>query len=786
MNDPRSEFSALIDSIPRPSPAVRERLAARLETLIEAERAGSQPSRRRQPRPWTRRVMVVAVAAVILAVFFVPLPHVSLFNRLVSPAKKSTTTSVPVTLPKRVESPPNSTPNPTGALDSSLSAVSCTSATACTAVASYNNSTGAGVTLAEAWNGKTWTIEPTPNPNGATESSLTGVSCASATACTAVGYDNSPGYDVTLAEAWNGKTWVVEPTPNAPNGGQPSSLAGVSCTSATACTAVGGYTNSPDDLTLAEAWNGKKWTIVPTPNPNGATGSSLTAVSCASAIACTAVGQYYDSAGRQVALAEAWNGGKWTIAPPLIPNGATRISLSCASATACTAVGGYNNRTLAEAWNGKTWVIEPTPNPTGTSLGSLSEVSCASATACTAIGYYQHNEFSDQMTLVEAWNGKTWAIKRSPNPSSLSGLSCTSATACTAVGSLSNRTLAEAWNGKTWVIEPTPNPTGALESNLSVVSCTSATSCTAVGGGPRGTLAEAWNGKTWVTEPTPNPGGGSLSGVSCASATACTAVGGYDSGTLAEAWNGKTWVIEPTPKLPGAKFVTLSAVSCTSATACTAVGAYHHRTLAEAWNGKTWAIEPTPNPLGGAYSYLDGVSCTSAATCTAVGDYRNSVNVNTGHTLAEAWNGKTWAIEPTPNPLGGVYSDLDGVSCTSATACTAAGGYDRGTLVEAWNGKRWAIESTPSLSGGRDVSLFAVSCTSATACTAVGTLHGFTLAEVWNGKRWVIEPTPNPPGRLYSSVYGLSCTSATACTAVGYDGFLSIAEVWNGKTWVIY
>ena len=41
---------------------------------------------------------ILAVAAVILAVFFVPLPHVSLFKHLVTPTKPSTptTTTAPV------------------------------------------------------------------------------------------------------------------------------------------------------------------------------------------------------------------------------------------------------------------------------------------------------------------------------------------------------------------------------------------------------------------------------------------------------------------------------------------------------------------------------------------------------------------------------------------------------------------------------------------------------------------------------------------------------------------
>lgn len=103
MNDPPLEFFALVDSIPGPDQEARQRLAARLETLIEAEREVLHSSRRRKPGTWAHRATVVSVAAVILAVFFVPLPHVSLFKRLVTPAAKpATATTVPLTRPSTI------------------------------------------------------------------------------------------------------------------------------------------------------------------------------------------------------------------------------------------------------------------------------------------------------------------------------------------------------------------------------------------------------------------------------------------------------------------------------------------------------------------------------------------------------------------------------------------------------------------------------------------------------------------------------------------------------------
>jgi hypothetical protein len=174
-------------------------------------------------------------------------------------------------------------------------------------------------------------------------------------------------------------------------------------------------------------------------------------------------------------------------------------------------------------------------------------------------------------------------------------------------------------------------------------------------------------------------------------------------------------------------------------------------TLAERWNGTSWANQTTPNPSGALVSAFNGMSCTSASACTAAGYYTNSAG--TYLTLAEHWNGTAWAIQKTPNPSGAQQSVLYGVSCTSASACTAAGGYTNSagtylTLAEHWNGTAWAIQKTPNPSGAQQSVLYGVSCTSASACTAAGSdsTSSGTLAERWNGTAWTIQKTPNPSG----------------------------------------
>lgn len=161
-----------------------------------------------------------------------------------------------------------------------------------------------------------WSVQRTPKPAGAKGSRLSGVSCVSRTACTAVEiYVNRSGHAVTLAERWDGTSWLVQRTPSPVDlkvaklfGVTLSELFGVSCVSMTVCTAVGGAGNSAGyEVTLAERWNGTSWTIQRTPNPAGAKGSEFLGVSCVSKRTCTAVGNYYINAGPPVAFAERYS-----------------------------------------------------------------------------------------------------------------------------------------------------------------------------------------------------------------------------------------------------------------------------------------------------------------------------------------------------------------------------------------------------------------------------------------------------------------------------------------------
>ncbi|MGP8059556.1 MAG: IPT/TIG domain-containing protein [Acidimicrobiales bacterium] len=389
-----------------------------------------------------------------------------------------------------------------------------------------------------------------------------------------------------------------------------------------------------------------------------------------------------------------------------------------------------------------TWSIATSPNTSTSQSNSLNKVSCISASWCTAVGYYYVTGTTGQ-TLIEQWNGSTWSIATSPNTSTsqsnfLNGVSCTSASMCVAVGEFMtgtvDQTLIEQWNGSTWSIATSPNTSTSENNSLEGVSCTSVSACTAVGdyydGSADQTLIEQWNGSTWSIDTSPNTSTSeenNLNGVSCTSASACTAVGNYDTGTA-------------------------------------------YQTLIEQWNGSTWSIATSPNTSTSQGNYLEGVSCTSTSACTAAGEYYLGT---TGLTLVEQWNGNTWSIVTSPNVSNSQESFFYEVSCTSTSACTAAGGASftssaDQTLIEQWNGSTWSIVTSPDTSTSQGDSLEGVSCTSTSACAAVGSYDGSadqTLILMTPGIPVVnaVSPTSGPTtGGTTVTISGSNFLGATA------------------------
>lgn len=327
------------------------------------------------------------------------------------------------------------TPSPTGAIDTRIEDVSCTTATSCTAVGIFFNSRARGPVVAR-WNGTSW-AQQTPGASlgsGRSGDGLRAVSCSATSACMAVGdYTGvtptaSYGTSLPVAQKWNGTSWSTKAMP-IPAGSSSVIMKSVACTSATACFAVGGYRNSGNQaVPLLVRWDGTEWSIVDIPDTSGSR-DGLNAVACSASNACTAVGG---------TLVLRWNGTSWARENVPLPDGTqfadlTDVSCTAAAPRPCTAIGGYSTysphyatQSLIERWDGTGWSLQ------SSIYGVVTDVSCPALSSCTGVGGYAH---------AHGWDGGTEWTGKGYIPGYTAGVSCTAASACTSVGALDGQEL---------------------------------------------------------------------------------------------------------------------------------------------------------------------------------------------------------------------------------------------------------------------------------------------------------------------------------------------------------
>jgi hypothetical protein len=97
----------------------------------------------------------------------------------------------------------------------------------------------AGWTFIQSWNGHD--LSTVASPSKSSYNRLTAVSCVSPTSCEALGANRLPNSttSVTLAELWNGDTWTVTSSPD--HLSSINSVSSVSCVQVKSCEVVGYY-----------------------------------------------------------------------------------------------------------------------------------------------------------------------------------------------------------------------------------------------------------------------------------------------------------------------------------------------------------------------------------------------------------------------------------------------------------------------------------------------------------------------------------------------------------------
>src|SRR5688500_3688742 len=138
----------------------------------------------------------------------------------------------------------------------------------------------------------------------------------------------------------------IFPSPNtAPN---PNNLVDVEVLSATDVWAVGSYGSPARTLTMH--WDGIRWSVVPSPNRDGATFHWLSGVDAVSSNDVWAVG---------IGTILHWDGTQWSLVPSPIYG---LSAVKAISSNNVWAVGG-GSRTITIHWDGAQWTRVPSPSP---------------------------------------------------------------------------------------------------------------------------------------------------------------------------------------------------------------------------------------------------------------------------------------------------------------------------------------------------------------------------------------------------------------------------------------
>jgi hypothetical protein len=177
----------------------------------------------------------------------------------------------------------------------------------------YRCSTCVLTTLAHHFDGTHWTAYSLPDV-GVQENVLLAVSMPSPNDAWAVGYYVDGKFkQKTLIEHFDGREWSVVPSPNP--GKLQNILFGVASISDSDVWVVGEAQNTNGDWhALTEHWDGWSWSVVPAANP-GLTGNQLYAVKAIASDNVYAVGQRADTGFPNKALIEHWNGTAWKVVP---------------------------------------------------------------------------------------------------------------------------------------------------------------------------------------------------------------------------------------------------------------------------------------------------------------------------------------------------------------------------------------------------------------------------------------------------------------------------------------
>lgn len=332
-----------------------------------------------------------------------------------------------------------------------------------------------------------WQEAISPNVSGATavDNELRGVAAISANDVWTVGWARDPGgppyVKRTLIQHFDGSTWNIVPSPN-PNNDVQSVLYSVSGKSPNNVWAVGSSHNgSLPSRTLIEHWDGTRWRIVQSPSPDSQF-NELRGVATLSANDVWAVG-FRGGTKTETPIETLilhWDGSSWRQVPsPNIAGGANQLfGITAISADDVWAIGTAAGAPLAMRWNGRAWGVVPVQRDSGLGTEKLTAVSGSAGNDVWAVGDGQGIFTNQTFATIRHWNGERWIQKvcraaSSSNPPDgyegggrdayFTGVAAAASNDVWAVGVRGSGPIILHWDGQAWttVTHPRAFPNSA-------------------------------------------------------------------------------------------------------------------------------------------------------------------------------------------------------------------------------------------------------------------------------------------------------------------------------------